>query len=208
MSKSQTDYRALKKMLNKYHSFSFDMPKKGKQFTPNQKRAITLKYKKLQTLIIAKENAQAVFIPNKKVDGMVSTNKGTFVAAANAHIVKPPKKYSKLTLVKIEFGKRKELFIPFPKSIKDSIDKIKEFVEEMRKIHKPDYIRWATKGQVRSEVYNPDSYTLYGAQYFSTETNHHKDVVYLGVYFGWRPSGDDFIVSRPDRPTSYKKKKS
>jgi hypothetical protein len=183
------------------------MPKKGKDFTPNQKRAITIKYNKIKELLISTVNGEATFIPNKKISGLTSTNKGTFVTANTATTIKAPKKYGNLTLVKIGFGQRRELYIPFPEKIKDNFDAIKNFVEELRKKYKPDYVRWATKGQVKSEVFNPDSYTLYGAEYFSTRSQMHKDAIHTGVYFGWRPSKADFVVSVPERQTAHKTRK-
>lgn len=208
MSKTKTariDYRHLKKMLNPYVKFSFRTPRKSKDFTPQQKSAITRQFNKIGRLLVSVENGEATFIRGQSIPGMLHTRKGTFIQYPNARVSKRGK--SKIKTVETRYGKRRELYIPFPNSIKKDLEKIKKFVADFQKGRNPDYIRWATYGQQNSEVYNPDSYTLYGASWFATSAKGHKDAHITGVFFGWRPEGGDFIKAVPSEKWHKTKRK-
>lgn len=200
---ARIDYRLLKKMLNPYVKFSFKTPRKGKDFSPQQKAAITRQFNKIGSAIIALKNDEASFIRGQKIPGMLNTRVGAFVQYPNAKVKK-----TKLGIKTVEtrFGKRRELYLPFPKGVKNDLKKIKNFVAQYQKQRRPDYIRWATMGQKTSEVYNPDTYTLYGAEYFNTKAKGHRDAVITGVFFGWRPEGGDFVKAVPSEKLNYKSK--
>lgn len=191
---SKLDYRVAKKMLNRYHKFSFEMPRKGKDFKPQQKAAITRQFNKLGKLILASKNDKATFLKGEKLENGVKTNRGTFFNYPEAKVKKNKKK--KIKLVEVKIGKRREVYIPFSKKLQKDLDAIEKYVAEFEKKLKPDYIRWATKGQLTSEVYNPGTYKLYDSQLFIKETvknvetkreNYLSDPFYIGVFFGWAP---------------------
>lgn len=188
---SKLDYRAAKKLLNKFHRFSFPMPRKGKDFTPQQKSAITRQMNKLGDAIKNIDAGEFTFIKGKKLDDGMVTNKGTIYHYPKVE-VKKPKKYKryKLKPVEVKFGKRRELFFAFPGTVGKSIERIENFVKFLEKKYRPDYIRWAYKNMRESEVYNPDSYRLYTSM---DDTDLDFDLMLkaikerIGVYLGWRP---------------------
>lgn len=189
---ARIDYRLLKKMLNPYVKFSFKSPRKGRDFSPQQKAAISRQYNKIGKLLVALQNGEASFIRGKRIPGTLSTRKGSFILYPNAKTRKP--KGEKITLVETRFGKRREIYVPFPKNILDNLDKIQVFVEKWRRKIKPDYIRWATPGQRSSHVYNPNVYTLYQAEFFTTtkigekKKEDKKHDFFVGVYMGFDPN--------------------
>ena len=193
--KKNFDYRRAKKMLNRYHKFSFKTPSKSKDFSPQQKAAITRQMKRLGDQLSKIQSGDHKFIPGKKlVDGIV-TNKGTILPYPKAE-VKKQKKYKtyKITPVWTSFGKRREVFLPFPKRVAASMELIKKFVEHFMKIYKPDYVRWAVKNMRSSHVFDPGKYSLY-ASILMSENIKGKDAqtynlnpYYVGVYMGFDPN--------------------
>lgn len=190
--KARLDYRRLKKMLNPYVKFGFKMPRKGGDFSPQQKAAISRQFNKYGKLLVALKNGEASFIRGKRIPGTLSTRKGSFIQYPHAKTKKP--KGEKITLVETRFGKRREIYVPFPKNILDNLGKIQDFVEKWRRKIKPDYIRWATPGQRSSHVYNPNVYTLYQAEFFTTtkigekKKDGGKHDFFVGVYMGFDPN--------------------
>lgn len=190
--KARLDYRRLKKMLNPYVKFSFKTPRKGKDFSPQQKAAISRQFNKIGKMLVAVSNDEATFLRGNRIAGTLQTKKGSFIQYPAAKVRKP--KGEKITLVETRFGKRREIYIPFPKTIIDNLDKIQEFVEKWRQKIKPHYIRWATLGQRASHVYNPNVYTLYQAEFFTTtkigekKTDNKKHDFFVGVYMGFDPN--------------------
>lgn len=131
MKRNKPTYRDLKKLLNPYHKFSFPTPRKGKDFTPQQKSAITRLYRKLQGVL---ENIDNVtFIRYKKgkgnyrgVDGL-RTSKGIFIAEKDVKIKynKKLKKYSSTYKVKKYFFSD----FTFPPDIYNNTDFIEMWVD-------------------------------------------------------------------------------
>lgn len=190
------DYRKIKKLLNKYHSFSFKMPSKGKSFKPQQKSAITRTYNKYKDLIagIAEDKNSFIRYPKKSklpnVDG-VRSSKGIFFKYAGAKLVNltPNKKVKKFT-VKIKHKGMREMFIPFPRKILLSIDLIKEFVNSEQEIYSPDYIMWSVNGFRGRSRYDPELFDLYAAQLAINPqivSALRDKPFYNGVFFGWFP---------------------
>lgn len=101
-------YTQLRKYINSYHHFSFRTPRKGKDYTPQQKSAIRRKYNQLVDLVKATRLETASFINTEKLrkkdipshDG-VKTNKGFFY--------KYP--YSKIKKVSLKRGEPKTYMI-------------------------------------------------------------------------------------------------
>lgn len=200
---AKLDYRRLKKQLNQFHKFSFGMPPKGKQFSPQQKSAITRKYNELKTMLkrtLVKETASFIPVNYKKIpkrkikelEGVV-TNKGIFFKYPNAKI-KKDRKTGKL-FVSAQFGKRRELFIPFPDEVKYDFDAIVDYVEKLEERYKPDYIRWSVYGNMASTLYVPEAFYKYAAQKSDEEIEVEDELklankpYYTGVFFGWVPGG-------------------
>lgn len=200
-NKINLDYRRAKKILNRYHKFSFNTPRKGKDFTPQQKAAITRQMNKLKDQLKKLDSGDYVFIPGKKLEDGVTTNKGTILHYPKATI-KKKKKYKtyKVTPIFTSFGKRREIYLQFPKRVARSLELIEKFVDHFKKIYKPDYTRWAVKNMKTSHVYDPSVYKLYlskaiGGKDFFKESIKGKDAVvyndspyYIGVYMGFDPT--------------------
>ena len=197
--KSAFDYRAAKKVLNRYHRFSFPMPRKGKDFSPQQKSAITRKFRALQPLILQVVNERASFVPGLRVtedaEG-IRTNRGTFIRAPRVTVKKPRKTKKKrpyaVTPIETRFGKRREIFLPFPSRVKKSQDQIQKFIDYYTRLYRPDYVRWAVKNMLSSHVYDPGQYQLYGADVMTNISRTRAgqsdyDHYFTGVYLGFDP---------------------
>lgn len=190
----------LKKQLNKYHEFSFKMPSKNKDFTAQQKAAIMRVYNRVETLMRRERKEKATFIPVnytkikksevKKLEGIV-TNKGIFFKYPGASLKYDRK--DKQLIVKVEYDQNKELFIPFPESVRFDLELIIDFVEQKVKRFKPDYIMWSVNGYMGSEEYDPKQFFKYATQKSDEELDVEEGLklsnhgYYTGVFFGWRP---------------------
>lgn len=193
MSKKKVfvDYRSLKEYLNPYVKFSFKMPRRGKDFTPAQKAAITRQFKKYGKIIRAHKLGEASFLKKtkEKIPGTLKTNKGVFFNYPNAKPVKNKK--MKITLIETKFGKRRELYAAFPRHIINDLDKIDKFVNSLIAKYRPDYVRWATPNQQTSHVYDPSIYKLYAARTFSADIEEWEgeDVdFFIGIFLGFDPN--------------------
>lgn len=163
--KQTIDYRAAKKVLNKYFNFTFKTPRKGKDFTPQQKSAITRKLEKISHLLDQSGNVEKglSFIPypkNSKLPGVdaIRTNKGIFYKLPGAKAKHDKKGKYKIV---VEIGERKDIFFPFPPSVAGSIERIKAYVEELKKKYDPEVIRWSTTGRRESNLYAPQLFDGY-----------------------------------------------
>jgi hypothetical protein len=169
------DYRLAKKQLNKYHKFSFKMPPKGKDFTPQQKAAITRKAMQLAEYIERERSQKNTFIPYPKKDKMrdvsgVRTNKGIFFPSAGAKVsykkVKGKKK--KERVINIAFGMERETFYPIPKKIRGDSQKILAFAKSL-----------AAKKGVNSVAFSIDN----GRRTFRTNFDYGVDNLELYGFF-------------------------
>jgi hypothetical protein len=158
----QIGYRELKKLLNKFHKFSFKTPRKGKDFTPQQKSAITKQFNKLQDVIKDNIKERNTFIPYPKhsklkdVDG-IRTNKGIFYKypGARVDIVKGR------TILKVYYKKIKEIFLPFPDGLGLNLENVKIWVSKLEQLLKPDYITWSVNGYRGQAAFEPEQFELY-----------------------------------------------
>lgn len=195
---SRIDYRALKKRLNKYHTFSFRMPKKGSDFTPQQKAAISRVFNKLQPALksLSKETNGFLAISKSNLnklgpnfDYRIKTNKGVFTKFANPKLFKS-KKHG--LSVGAEFGMRREVFFPFPENVV-LLEEIKEYVDGLIRTHKPDYVRWSVNGYAGSALYDTDVFGLYVAEFEEAQDLEDDGKKYIdkpyfnGVFLGWAP---------------------
>lgn len=197
MSKLDFDYRRAKKILNRYHTFSFRMPSEKKGFNGMQKSVIRRVYNRLAQSITREKNGEGTFI--KKVKGFspvdsVKTNKGYFFKYGNAKVVKTkkPKRGESKYIIKTSFGKRREIFIPFPKSIANDLLKIKTYVNKQAKRYKPDYIRWSVNGYKGSTYYDVEAFNLYVTNETKQDSRLGKALkekqFFSGVFFGYDPN--------------------
>lgn len=180
------DYRALKKALSKYFKFSFRTPVK-KDFTPQQKAAITRKYEKIYPYI------DGNFNPNKDevsflkyptgsklpgVDG-IRTDTGLFYKWPQAQLKKSRIQKNRWLVVinpKIKRGakimqKRRDVFFPFPPSVINDIDKIRYYVELLVDKYRPHDIMWAIKEKRERVIYDPQLFDLYFSNAFLHESD-------------------------------------
>ena len=101
-NRTTVGYKDLKKFLNKYHTFTFESPRAGKDFTPQQKSSITYHFNKLAPLIIKVNKHEMSFINTSKLkrsevpkhDG-IKTSKGFFFKFAFTTIKKIDDKFYK-----------------------------------------------------------------------------------------------------------------
>lgn len=195
------DYRAIKKFLNPFYKFSFNMPAKGRDFKPQQKAVLTKIFNKIAPLIerIAYDKQSFLKYPKgsklPNIDG-VRTNKGLFYKFPSAQVVKAKlydtlgRPYQAYT-VYIKHKNIREVFIPFTKNIVNDINEIKDFVQQKSGELDPDYIMWGKSGLKSRSLYAPDAFDLY-----ITEMQMDKDdkkieyalknfPTYNGVFFGY-----------------------
>jgi hypothetical protein len=197
----EKQYRNLKKFLNKYHKFSFPMPKKGQTFTPQQKTAITRIFNKVGYHIDKVAREKQSFIPYPKgsklklIDG-VRTNKGIFYKFQGAKakqiiITDAAGRKRKDYTVQIDYKILREIFIPFPPSIIDDINAIEDFVSKQAKKLKPEYMMWSKSGSKSRNLYDVEAFNKYLSD---MSLNKEDELIeyalenlpeYNGVFFGW-----------------------
>lgn len=194
---AKKDYRALKKFLNKYHKFSFEMPRKNKDFSPQQKSAITKQLNKVKKLNDSVVKETAGFLPLSKkelknlpenFDYLEKTNKGVFTKFANPEKTKDKK--GNLTF-KTKIGVRVEKFFPFPTDL-NTMEKIRIYVNKLIKKYKPDYVRWSVKGYRGGEFFSPETFNMYAVEFGDALKNtkgavnrFKKETFFNGVFLGW-----------------------
>lgn len=191
-NKARLDYRRLKKILNPYVKFSFKTPRRGEDFTPQQKSAITRQFNKYGKMIIKVKSGEASFVKTK-IPGTLRSNKGSFLPYPKVEIKKRGRAGKKIKLIEVRKGRRREVYIPFDKKTINDLDAIQALVEQWRRRLKPDYIRWATPNQRYSHIYNPAIYTLYQASDFTTDKINERrkkadNSFFVGVYLGFDPT--------------------
>lgn len=190
------NYRELKRRLNQYHTFSFKMPRKGQDFTPQQKSAIRRVYNRIAPALksvnkgtngwlkISKNNLKKI---GENFDYRVKTNKGVFTKFPDPKLYKSKKKG---LYVGTHFGRRREIFFPFPRWVV-TMDDIIIHVGELKKLHgEPDYIRWSVNGYQGSALYDPEVFSLYATEYGQDIEDEKEDTdkfFFNGVFFGYAP---------------------
>jgi len=170
------------------------MPRKNKDFSRQQKSAITRIYNKYKVFIEYDDKEKVTFLQYKKGDKLENidgerTNKGIFYKYPGAKLVKLPKGDKKVTSVSISYNHLKEIFLPFPNHLMSSIDLIKDYVEKLEKKYKPDYVMWSVYGN-RSTMYDVEAFNFYVIQ-LSNKSGFTQELLektfFNGVYFGWEP---------------------
>lgn len=178
--KKPIDYRALKKVLNRYYDFTFKSPRTNKDFSPQQKAAITRKWKKIFPYLerdgsIDKDEVSFLRYPEKSklphIDG-VRTDRGIIYKFPQAQLKKTrdgktvvvvnPKIKKGLTMVQ----KRRDIFFPFPPSVQTDIRKIEKWVDKLKEKYGPHDIMWGYSGKRERTRYDPELFNMY----FAAET--------------------------------------
>lgn len=195
---AKKDYRAIKKFLNKFHNFSFKMPRKGKDFTPQQKSALTKQLNKLNSVTKSVAKDTAGFLPLSKselkklpenFDFIEKTNKGVFTKFSNPQKVKTKNKKEPIQ-VKTKIGVREERFFPFPSDL-NTMNKIQKYVNNLIKKYAPNYVRWSVKGYRGGELFSPETFNNYAVEFGNAlkdakATKRFKeDTFFNGVFLGW-----------------------
>lgn len=211
MAKSVNWYRIIKKRLNPYHHFSFRMPVKGRDFTPQQKSAIFRLWIAHGSSIQKAERGVWTFLPKRAGIGQDSvprsdkTNKGIFINMPGATLKKSKNRRPVLV---VRHKQIKEIYIPFPKNIGRDIDLIKQFVDKKRLELNPGYIMWAVGGNMGKIRYNPEVFDQYMTAISKPSSFYGKEIakgmseasesapLFTGVYFGWRMYDVDYIDVR------------
>lgn len=185
-TKSDYNYRELKKALSKYFKFSFKTPHYTKDFTPQQKAAITRKYHKIFPYIdgnFKPLNDEVTFLKYPKgkklagVDG-VRTDTGLFYKWPQAQLKKSRLEKNKWLVVvnpKVQRGaklmqKRRDVYFPFPPSVISDINRIRAYVEMLKNKYRPHDIMWAIKEKRERVIYDPELFDLYFSNAFLQES--------------------------------------
>lgn len=202
MARTENYYRTLKKKLGKYHTFSFNLPPKGKKLTPAQKAAITRVANKIENYIGRVVNEKASFIPKpkgyslKEIPQALHTNKGIFYPTPGARLeykkVKGKRKKELKFLVK--YKKLIERYFPFPKKILGNMELIHAYIEYLTEKYKPEYVMWAVNGFQGKVRYSPESFGRYISDLqsdskFNVDFEYAKEMqknFFTGVYLGFR----------------------
>jgi hypothetical protein len=176
------------------------MPPKNKDFTPQQKSAITKQYNKIKELSksVVKEKAGFLKLSPKELknlpenfDYVAKTNIGIFTKFATPKKVKSKKGE---LIVETKVGVRVERFFPFDKSL-NTMQKIGDYVKTIQKKHKPDYIRWSVKGYRGGEFFSPETFNNYVVEFGDAlksdkaEKRFSTDTFFNGVFLGWLNRG-------------------
>lgn len=185
------NYRQLYKELRKYFEFSFKLPQHKKDFSPQQKSAITRKYTKIYPYIdgnfkpdlteityLKYPKTSTGFNRLKGVDG-IRTDFGLFYKWPQAQLKKSKIEKNRWLVVvnpKIKKGqrlvqKRRDIFFPFPDSIKGDINRIQSYVERLKEKYHPHDIMWAVHGQRERTRYEPELFDLYFSNSYLKETD-------------------------------------
>lgn len=141
------NYRDIKKRLNKFTDFSFKMPRKGKDFTPQQKAALTRAWSKHAKDVRKVEAGQAIFKPTTKYTrdtlgkNYHHTNKGIFVPRANEVNIK--KKNGK-RILEIKRNRGKDIYIKWNVEEFPIFD---DFIKMVWKEYKPDAVAKSIGGR-------------------------------------------------------------
>ncbi len=184
--KTAIDYRAIKKALSKYFEFSFKTPRGKKDFTPQQKSAISRKYRKIFPYIDGnfKPNTDEItFLKYPKdsklphVDG-VRTDTGIFYKWPKAEVKRSRLEKKWLVVINptikkgaVMIQKRRDIFFPFPDSVITDINRVKKYVAQLVEKYKPHDIMWAIKEKRERVQYDPELFDLYFSQSFLEETD-------------------------------------
>ena len=175
------------------------MPRKGKAFTPQQKRVISYHWNRLESAIRNFEDGRYSFIKKKVGVGLddipatIRTNKGIFFNQPGAKVTKKKGKKPKL---EIRFGFIKELYIPFPEYVQGFPERIFRFVDEQKKKQKPkpDSILLAINGNMGKRSFPSINFEGYLQNLFLDQTfsKDYRDAenagrsFFTGVYFSWQ----------------------
>lgn len=173
------------------------MPPKNKDFTPQQKAAITKQFNKLKDFnaSIAKEKAGFLPLSKKELknlpenfDYLEKTNKGIITKFAAPRKVKTK---SGDLIVETKIGVRVERFYPFDPDL-NTMNKIKDHVNKLIKKHKPDYVRWSVKGYRGGEFFSPETFNNYAVDFGDAlkrtkgaEERFSRETFFNGVFLGW-----------------------
>lgn len=177
LNPARVTYREKYNRLQQIHDFTFS---ESDNFTPRQKTAITRLYKKYQREILRlqteNKNKRFTFIKATKAQRdkfksqYVVTNKGIIYnrPVSKAKIVGKGKDTRILAETKLDkkesVQKRNhkiELYIQFPEEIKSDPDLINEFVKQIQKQFKPDYISVAINHYAGTAMYSPKTMNHY-----------------------------------------------
>lgn len=170
-------YVRLKKYLSHYHKFTFKNPRKGKDFTPQQKSAITRQFNKLAEVIEKTRLEKSSFINTQKLkksqipknDG-IKTNKGFFFKYPYSSIkdVSLKKGEPKVKMIVTDFRLVKyskffqgtktsnvlQIYIAIPEYIKTSMDAVADYVESLKNYYNPNYIMLNAEGRMYATQFN------------------------------------------------------
>lgn len=174
---TNNEYRRIYKGLRAFFDFSFKLPYYTKEFTPQQKSAITRKYLRVAPYIdndFKVNVAEVTFLKYPKgsklpgVDG-VRTNKGLIYKWPKAQVKKSKVEKNKWRVIvrpKVRKGamlmeKRVDIFIPFPKKILHDVNAISDFVRDIKEKYAPVGIQWGYEGTQRRHVFDIEKLELY-----------------------------------------------
>lgn len=145
------DYREIKKRLNRYHKFTFRMPRKGKDFTPQQKAAITRAWESYGGFINGVNKNKKAFInasaaQRKNLQGdFYTTNRGVFVGSGGVKVDGGKVRGSGFN-TRIEFTEGKLRYSYFPRP--DSVTDFEQWADDLKAKHGADQMSLAIQGNL------------------------------------------------------------
>lgn len=181
---TRADYRALKKELNRYFDFTFRMPPKGRDFSPQQKSAITRKYRRIKKAASSDVTTYLPYPKHSKLPGIdgIRTDKGLFYKFPEAKLRydKKARRYRVAVAPKPPRGafalrRRLDIFYPFPPHIRFDLPAIRDWVEALKEAKRPDEIRWSIADRRQSTLYDPDIFDFYFTRFVVDESDQFID---------------------------------
>lgn len=208
--KASVDYRKIKKILNNYYTFTFKMPKTGKDFTPQQKSAITRKLNRIKPYLnkdLSINKSEVTFLKYPEhhklpgVDG-IRADKGLIYKWPNAELKKSRVEKNKYLIVvnpKIKKGaklmqKRRDIFIPFPKRIQHNPNLISAFVERMKKKYRPHAVQWSYRDTRSRAIFDIEKLELY-----ISDPEEENDFSYIRELIEWAVKKYKNLLSSDDK---------
>lgn len=197
MAKRRVDYASIKRLLDPYHNFSF---RNTRNFSSQQKSAITRVYRKLLPFLKKINNEKISFIPYPKIKkrqlpdiDAFYTNKGIFYKFPGAKL---KQLHTGELVVTIHYKKLREVFVPIPESIRGNMELVEIYIEGKQREYKPkpDYTRWSINGYAASTMWVGGTFLDNGLESASAvidKSNEPLKQIFNGIFFGWNPGRRD-----------------
>jgi hypothetical protein len=188
------DYRLIYKMLAPYVAFSFKLPNYRRDFSPQQKSAITRRFIQLNHFFTDDhlDTDHITFISNEKIPfgkkkivkdniDAIFTKKGFFYKYPKAKLKFSDTGKTPLLEIKISAKNRagnlkteKNIFVPIREEIRKNPDKLQQFVYEIRKKWNPSTVQWSYRNMKSRVQVDFEKLALYFSGLFGDEPDEYN----------------------------------